>query len=295
MAADNLPEKIQRGWANAPTGNFSLSEKEDLVLTDKEKAMLEKIAVAKMKSEGGDKSAKKQLAHLVKDVANLKAMAKHGDAKAKRTLLVLQESGIFTSTQKLDVSGWSRPKLDGPIYTEKDRLKFLGNKFNFTSNRAKQEGWDPATVLKMQQLASKGDKPAIAYLTKLDTFIRDVNWTDDQDPVGHMGYNGHWKFMRGGLGKEEAEALAGDGGSVEHEALCRHSSSGSSSLDGPSISNTVYRAVIHKQARKHAGHNGHKQPSTKDIFLAKAAVDKAIGKAGISLYMPGAQPGRRTI
>ena len=64
------------------------------------------------------------------------------------------------------------------------------------------------------------------------------------------------------------------------------------SFVGLSIPNSTYRATVHKYAVKHAGGG---RPTTKDIFLAKTAVDQAIGKAGITLFMPGAKPGRRTI
>ncbi|MFI5091335.1 MAG: hypothetical protein ACHP7P_14905, partial [Terriglobales bacterium] len=92
-------------------------------------------------------------------------------------------------------------------------------------------------------------------------------------------------------GDEEAAALAGDGGAVERAALRRTGHMGGSFV-GLAIPNSTYRATVQKYARKHASG---KHPTTKDIFLAKAAVDRAIGKAGITLYMPGAQPGRRTV
>ena len=89
-------------------------------------------------------------------------------------------------------------------------------------------------------------------------------------------------------GDEEAAALAGDGGAVECAALRRSRSSGM----GNSIPHDNYRVAVMKAAVKSA--NGGR-PSTKDYFAAKAAVDKVIGKSGISVYMPGAKPGRRTI
>jgi len=114
------------------------------------------------------------------------------------------------------VAGWSRSQLEGPIYSEQDRLKFLANKYNFHPGQTDREGWNPASLKVMQQKAAKGDKSAFAYLTKLDTYIRDKNWTDDQDP---MGENSHWSFVRG-LGEEEI-ALAREGGACERAALRR--------------------------------------------------------------------------
>lgn len=57
------------------------------------------------------------------------------------------------------------------------------------------------------------------------------------------------------------------------------------------IPNVVYRAAVLKQAAKAAGKN---RPTTKHFFRAKSAVDKVMGRAGISLYLPGAAPGRVT-
>ena len=94
---------------------------------------------------------------------------------------------------------------------------------------------------------------------------------------------------------EEDAALACEAGGAERAALIRSGRMGGSRgsfVGGLAIPNPVYRATIQKYARRHA--DG-KNPTTRDIFLAKAAVDKAMGRAGVGLYMPGAQPGRRTI
>ena len=136
--------------------------------------------------------------------------------------------GYPQQTTMAPVAGWSRPVLDAPIYTEKDRIKFLNNKYNFLPGQAQKEGWDPTSVKNMQQKAAKGDKQAVAYLTKLDTYIRDKNWTDDADPMGSnphwafmddAGFNGHLAYIRG-IGEEEL-ALAREGGASERAALLR--------------------------------------------------------------------------
>ena len=91
---------------------------------------------------------------------------------------------------------------------------------------------------------------------------------------------------------EEERAMAQEGGACERAALRRRTGVSGPSFVGAAIPNNVYRATIVKHAIKSAGG---KTPTTKDFFLAKAKVDKVIGKAGISLYLPGAKPGRRTI
>jgi hypothetical protein len=65
-----------------------------------------------------------------------------------------------------------------------------------------------------------------------------------------------------------------------------------SNCGGKSIPHENYRVAVMKAALKSSGG---KRPSTKDYFQAKAAVDQTIGKSGITIYMPGAKPGRRTI
>jgi hypothetical protein len=57
------------------------------------------------------------------------------------------------------------------------------------------------------------------------------------------------------------------------------------------IPNITYRAAVLRQAAKASGG---KRPTTKDFFRAKSAIDKVMGKAGISLFLPGSRPGRIT-
>lgn len=57
------------------------------------------------------------------------------------------------------------------------------------------------------------------------------------------------------------------------------------------IPNLTYRAVVLRQAHKVAGG---RKPSTRDFYRAKSSVDKVMGRAGISLFLPGARPGRVT-
>jgi len=94
------------------------------------------------------------------------------------------------------------------------------------------------------------------------------------------------------LGVEEAQALERDGGSTERSALRRTSRRHGDVVVGNAIPHDNYRVAVMKAAVKSAGGQ---RPTTKDFFKAKAAVDQVIGKSGITIYMPGAKPGRRTI
>jgi len=57
------------------------------------------------------------------------------------------------------------------------------------------------------------------------------------------------------------------------------------------VPNTAYRATVLRQAMKVSGS---RKPTTLDFYRAKSAVDRAMGQAGISLYLPGSRPGRVT-
>jgi hypothetical protein len=64
-----------------------------------------------------------------------------------------------------------------------------------------------------------------------------------------------------------------------------------SSFIGDSIPHDTYRAAVMLTAIKNA--NG-SRPTTKDIFAAKTTVDNKLGNMGVSIYLPGARPARRT-
>jgi hypothetical protein len=61
---------------------------------------------------------------------------------------------------------------------------------------------------------------------------------------------------------------------------------------GDALSHNEYRALVIKQAVKNASG---KKPETKHFFAAKVAVDRSLGKSGVSIFIPGAKPGRRTV
>jgi hypothetical protein len=67
--------------------------------------MLAELAATKSRAEAGDRSSRKKMRKLVARVASLKKKAIRGDASAKRTLLVLNESGVFQPTQTITMGG----------------------------------------------------------------------------------------------------------------------------------------------------------------------------------------------
>lgn len=105
------------------------------------------------------------------------------------------------------------------------------------------------------------------------------------------GWDEKGAFVGSGITEEEKE-LASSGGSTERAAMARVRG-GTSCMGGEiSVPHDKYRALIMKQASKLAGG---KQPATKHFFVAKKAVDGALKENGISIQLPGAAPGRRTL
>ena len=61
--------------------------------------MLADLATTSLRADSGDRAAKVKLAKVARSIAGLRKLAKRGDPVAKRSLLVLQESGVFRGTQ----------------------------------------------------------------------------------------------------------------------------------------------------------------------------------------------------
>jgi hypothetical protein len=56
---------------------------------------------------------------------------------------------------------------------------------------------------------------------------------------------------------------------------------------GDSLPHPEYRALVMRAAGKN--------PNTRSLYLAQSKVDAALGRAGTTIGIPGASPGRRTI
>ena len=70
-------------------------------LTADEKAKLDKLAQLKMKAASGDRKSQKQWKKLYIKILALKAKAKKGDPRARHTVEILEDSGLFGSVQKI--------------------------------------------------------------------------------------------------------------------------------------------------------------------------------------------------
>ena len=78
----------------------TISQKKE-PLTEEEKVRLDRLAQVKMKAESGDKQAQRQWKKISSKMISLKAKAKKGDPKAKHSLGILEDSGLFGHVQKI--------------------------------------------------------------------------------------------------------------------------------------------------------------------------------------------------
>lgn len=168
MAKDLIFGRTRRNWSRGGCA-APISDEVTLRLTEPEMAMLADIASAKALADMGDRVAQKKMSGVKKKLKGIQKSARRGDPKARRSLLVLEESGVFRGIQTFSLG-----------------------------------------------------------------------------------------------------AFVGDDRSL--------------------VPNVSYRAAVLRQARKVGG----VRPTTKDFFAAKKAVDGAMASAGLSLYLPGARPGRVT-
>jgi len=87
-------------------GTFFLAEytfaPDPLPTTAAEKELVAHLAVLKMKTDAGDKKARKEWRKSMAAVVVAKKRAAQGDPKAVRLMQVLSESGIFTGVQKME-------------------------------------------------------------------------------------------------------------------------------------------------------------------------------------------------
>ena len=74
-----------------------------LPTTDEEKQVIARLAVLKMRVDGGDKKALKEWREAGKKIILAKKLAAKGDPKAKRLMQVLGESGLFDGVQAMEV------------------------------------------------------------------------------------------------------------------------------------------------------------------------------------------------
>jgi hypothetical protein len=74
--------------------------------TEAEAAMIGRLAQVRARADAGDRRAKAQIAQVARRLAALTRQAKRGNAKAARAAQVLQESGLFVTSQSFQMNGF---------------------------------------------------------------------------------------------------------------------------------------------------------------------------------------------
>lgn len=297
MAYDLFLGIIPKNWARgAPAAQaHPVASEPTATCTPEEKAKLEKLTVIKMKTQSGDKKAQKQWKAMLANIPSLRTKAKQGDPKARRILLILRQSGLLQRAQVFtDLSGnptpigprkpWAESEPDIKVpprkpWEDSEHGVRVGPRKAWADSDPivkvpPRKPWESDETDKTIERAKKGDVSAQIALRKIAA--RETANREEMPMSGKIG-SSHYIEIQG--------AFTGD------ERRARDEDSGCSSM-GDSLSHNEYRALIMRQAVKSAP-NG--KPQTKDFFTAKSAVDKALGNAGVSIYIPGSKPERQTV
>lgn len=268
MAFDLFLGIIPKSWARgAPIAQTQpVTNEPTVICTPEEQTKLEKIALIRMRAESGDKKAQKQWKAMLAGIPSLRTKAKRGDPKAKRTLLILSQGGFFQRAQVFTNLSGSPTSVDPhKPWADSDPSVKVSPRKPWTDS-------DPNIKISPRKTWTDSD-PSIKVSPRKP-------WTEEIDKTA-----GREESMIGSSHYIEIEGdFASDEGRAEAEA--------SGSFIGTNLAHNEYRALIVKRAMKNAG--GAK-PTTKHFFAAKSSVDKALGNAGVGIYIPGAKPGRRTV
>jgi len=74
--------------------------------TEAEAAMIGRLAQVRALADAGNRRAKAQIAQVARQLVALVKQAKRGNARAARAAQVLQESGLFVSSQSFAMDGF---------------------------------------------------------------------------------------------------------------------------------------------------------------------------------------------
>lgn len=82
----------------------TVDEESPFRYTEAEAAMVGRLALVRARADRGDRRAKAQIAGVARQLAGLKRRARH-DVRAARAARVLEESGLFVSSQTFTMPG----------------------------------------------------------------------------------------------------------------------------------------------------------------------------------------------
>jgi len=302
--------------------------------TDKEKAGLEKLASIKMRAESGDRRARARWIAISRKIESTKARAAAGDPKARRSLAIMRQAGFLQDAQRLSFSSgeqasfddaWAQVRAYGDAIERKD-AKAARDSIEWMILR----GWKASNVsgtfpsypkITWSHASLPGKK--IAFATSGTAYVVSIvsgeigprkewadsekvpqgarkPWTDSESPPGPRK---SWidddipiLTRRARAGDVSAQIalrkIALHKAADDEEMSLGNTCMGDEDFIGDEIPHDTYRAAVMLTAIKNAGGQ---EPTTKHIFAAKSKVDKALGNMGISIYLPGARPSRKTI
>jgi hypothetical protein len=260
MSHDVLLGTTDRSWSRdlscGQDSEAPSSAPDHSPLTDKEKERIEKLAYLEMQASNGDAAAQKKMVEVNKAIATLQKRSTRGDAKAKRILSTLQESGLITlamsQTGPRLVMAGSSPRAK---HTSRAAASPAQQVQNFLiALKVKAMAGDPQSIAILRNYQQIVDPPTSAQTASQSTEPQGFQSphqfnlqappsegpqtypprypTDSQPPLdlapdgsqptsagSFVGFNGHLAFIRG-LGEEEI-ALAREGGASERAALRR--------------------------------------------------------------------------
>jgi hypothetical protein len=130
MARDLFLGRTRRNWARGACSRSltPISDEVTFRLTELEIAMLAELAATRARASSGDRSAKKKIAGLAKKLASLERRAARGDAAARRTLLVLRESGALQPVQVLTMGGEQVSNTDYRVAVLRQARRLAGGR-----------------------------------------------------------------------------------------------------------------------------------------------------------------------
>ena len=214
-------------------------------LTDDEKSKLDQLARVKMKAESGDRPAQRQWKDITLKMSSLKSKSKKGDPKAKHTLEILEDSGLFGHVQK--ISGIA------PRAIEDDPGMDLVERMILRAGTTR--GW-PVYVKKQDYedwklRAGKGETSASSTFNIINRYVK-------QGKVRVDGGNRDERltYAMGRLDSDEI-AAARDGGDCEVAALSRvHGNSGGIVISDREIKDAMRGSVslVEGGRRRHRRH-----------------------------------------
>lgn len=106
MSRDLIFGRTRRNWSRGSCSpkRLAMTDEVDFIMTTDEMKMVADVASVRAAADSGDTAARRKLTAFMKKVRGLESRAKKGDASAKRTILVLKQSGVFSPSKPQSIA-----------------------------------------------------------------------------------------------------------------------------------------------------------------------------------------------